>query len=78
MNQPPEHETISFLLVQICRAQRNVSNETLAEIGLHAGQELFLGQLWQQDGLAQSQIVEQMCVQPPTVSKMLDRMERSV
>jgi len=77
VNQQPDHETISFLLVQICRAQRNVANETLAEIGLHAGQELFLGQLWQQDGLAQSQIVEQMCVQPPTVSKMLDRMERS-
>ena len=34
-------------------------------------------QLWRQDGLTQSQMVERMCVQPPTVSKMLDRLERA-
>jgi DNA-binding MarR family transcriptional regulator len=77
MNQKPEHETISFLLGQICREQRGLANEELTKVGLYAGQEMFLWQLWQQDGLAQSQLVEQMCVQPPTISKMLDRMEKS-
>ena len=52
-------------------------SEALTEIGLYAGQEMFLWQLWQQDGLMQSQLVERMCVQPPTVSKMLDRMEKA-
>src|SRR5260221_9638231 len=38
---------------------------------------MFLWHLWRQDGLTQSQMVERMCVQPPTVSKMLDRLERT-
>src|SRR5215467_1289976 len=61
----------------ICRAQRTQMSNALAEIGLYAGQEMFLWQLWRQDGLTQSQMVERMCVQPPTVSKMLDRLEKA-
>jgi MarR family transcriptional regulator, organic hydroperoxide resistance regulator len=72
-----QEETISFLLNMICRAQRGHVSDSLAAIGLYAGQENFLWQLWREDGLAQSQMVERMCVQPPTVSKMLDRMEKT-
>jgi len=36
---------------------------------------VVLWELSRQDGLSQSHLVERMCVQPPTVSKMLDRME---
>ena len=76
MNYKPEYESINFLLNMICRAQRGKMSEALTEIGLYAGQEMFLWQLWRQDGLTQSQMVERMCVQPPTVSKMLDRLEK--
>ncbi len=37
---------------------------------------MFLHHLWEQEGLTQSQLVENLCVQPATVSKMLDRMEK--
>jgi MarR family transcriptional regulator, organic hydroperoxide resistance regulator len=77
MNHKPEHESINFLLGLICRAQRGQMNDALTEIGLYAGQEMFLWQLWRQDGLTQSQMVERMCVQPPTISKMLDRLEKA-
>jgi|SRR2546430_15022479 DNA-binding MarR family transcriptional regulator len=77
MNYKSEYESINFLLCMICRAQRSEMSNALAEIGLYAGQEMFLWQLWQQDGLTQSQMVERMCVQPPTVSKMLDRLEKA-
>ena len=77
MNYKPEYESINFLLNMICRAQRGKMSEALTEIGLYAGQEMFLWHLWRQDGLTQSQMVERMCVQPPTVSKMLDRLERT-
>jgi MarR family transcriptional regulator, organic hydroperoxide resistance regulator len=77
MNYKPEYESINFLLNMICRAQRGKMSEALTEIGLYAGQEMFLWHLWRQDGLTQSQMVELMCVQPPTVSKMLDRLERT-
>ena len=77
MNYGPEYESINFLLGMICRAQRSKMNEALTAIGLYAGQEIFLWHLWRQDGLTQSQMVERMCVQPPTVSKMIDRMEKA-
>ena len=70
-------QTISFLLAHICKAHRSRAEDTLGEIGLHVGQEKFLWQLWQEDGLTQSQLAENMCVQPPTVNKMLSRMESS-
>jgi len=77
VNYKPEYESINFLLNMVCRAQRGTMSDALAEIGLYAGQEMFLWHLWRQDGLTQSQMVERMCVQPPTVSKMLDRLERT-
>ena len=77
MSHKSEHESINFLLGLICRAQRGQMNDALTDIGLYAGQEMFLWQLWQHDGLTQSQMVERMCVQPPTISKMLDRMEKA-
>jgi DNA-binding MarR family transcriptional regulator len=77
MEHKPEHESINFLLGAIGRSQRTQMNEALSGIGLYAGQEMFLWRLWRQDGLTQSQLAERMCVQPPTVSKMLDRMEKA-
>lgn len=68
-------QTVSYLLAQICKAQRGCADEALSEIGLHVGQEMFLVQLWEQDGLTQTQLAENMCVQPPTVNKMFARME---
>lgn len=75
MTEKPIHETIGFLLAQICKAHRGRTDETLADIGLHVGQEKCLWHLWQEDGLMQSELAENMCVQPPTVNKMLSRME---
>jgi DNA-binding MarR family transcriptional regulator len=77
MNDKPEYESINFLLRMICQAQRSQMGDALAEIGLYAGQEMFLWHLWRQEGRTQSQLVERMCVQPPTVSKMLDRLEKA-
>jgi MarR family transcriptional regulator, organic hydroperoxide resistance regulator len=77
MHYKPGYESVNFLLAMICRAQRTQMNEALTAIGLYAGQEMFLWHLWREDGLTQSQIVERMCVQPPTVSKMLERMEKA-
>ena len=77
MDYKPEYESINFLLGMICRAQRTQMNEALTAIDLYAGQEMFLWHLWREDGLTQTQMVERMCVQPPTVSKMLERMEKA-
>ncbi|MDX1990776.1 MAG: MarR family winged helix-turn-helix transcriptional regulator [bacterium] len=68
-------QTIGYLIVQICKAHRGCAEDSLNAVGLHAGQEMFLMHLCQQDGQTQSQLAERMGVQPPTVNKMLSRME---
>ena len=77
MTQKSVSETISYLLKQTCRAHRNTAHKMLTEIGLHPGQEMILFRLWEADGLTQSELVEQLCVQPATVTKMLNRMVKN-
>jgi DNA-binding MarR family transcriptional regulator len=68
-------QTISFLLANICKAHRQRANVLLSELGLHAGQEMLLMRLWEQDGRTQSEMSESMCVQAATLTTMLQRME---
>jgi len=70
-------ERISLLLMQVTKAHRARMGAGLAELGLHPGQESVLMQLWAEEGLTQSELVGRLGVEPPTVTKMLQRMERA-
>jgi len=77
MTTKPLEETISYQLVQLCKAHRAAANEILVETGLYVGQELVLCSLWQTCGLTQSDLAKQLCVEAPTITRMLQRMERA-
>ena len=49
----------------------------LSEVGLHPGQEALLMELWDQDGRTQANLAAALGVEPPTVTKMLQRMENA-
>jgi DNA-binding MarR family transcriptional regulator len=70
-------ESIGALLVQICKAHRNKAQELLSRIDLYPGQEFLLLNLWPEDGLTHSEVAENLCVQPATVTKMLDRLVKT-
>lgn len=72
----PLDETVGYALAQVCKAHRHRVDLALSTLGLHVGQEMILHQLWQAEGVTQSQLAEGMCVEPPTVTKMLQRLER--
>lgn len=67
-------ESIGYLIAQTCKSHRSLAEKLLIDVGLHVGQEMILCQLWREDGLTQSELAEQLCVQPATVTKMLNRM----
>lgn len=67
---------IGFSLIQICKAHRNRAEAALNRIGLYAGQEMVLLRLGKQQGISQSELAGELCVEAPTVTKMLQRMER--
>ncbi len=69
-------ETTGFTLAKVCRAHRGNVGELLAEVGLHVGQEMVLIELWREDGLRGGELAKRLGVEPPTVTKMLRRLER--
>lgn len=69
-------ETTSYALAKVCRAHRGNAGELLAQISLHVGQEMVLIELWDQDGLRCAELTEGLGVEPPTIIKMLRRLEK--
>lgn len=70
-----QYESVGYLLTQICKMRRNKMNEMLAAHDMHAGQDMLVYHLHQQDGQTISELVEKICIQPATVSGMVSRME---
>ena len=72
----PLPETTSYLIAQVCKLHRQTADELLNEIGLHVGQEMMLCALWDREGVTQTELGEQLGVQPATVTNGLRRLER--
>lgn len=70
-------ETLSYALIKFMKTQRNQLAAALLPLGLHVGQELLLNQLWREDGLTQGELIARLGVEPPTVTKTLQRLERA-
>ena len=68
---------LGFQLFQVGRRHRQRAEEALNTLGLHAGQEMTLFQLWIEEGLSQTQLAACMGIEPPTATKMLQRMEQA-
>jgi len=77
MNKIPVSETVSYLLSRICKAHRNRANELLATLDLHAGQELLLQQIHQQEGITLNELTCGMCVSAVTVTRTVERLEKN-
>ena len=64
-----------FTLAKVCKAHRGNVGELLAAHGLHVGQEMVLVELWESDGLRGGELAVRLGVEPPTITKMLRRLE---
>jgi MarR family transcriptional regulator, organic hydroperoxide resistance regulator len=69
-------ETTSYALAKVCRAHRGNVGELLAEVGLYVGQEMVLIELWEHDGLRGGELAERLGVEPPTITRMIRRLEK--
>lgn len=71
----PVKRLTGFTLAKACKAHRGNIGGMLAEHGLHVGQEMVLVELWQEDGLRGGELAARLGVEPPTITKMLRRLE---
>jgi len=77
MSQRTEPESIDFLLAQVCRLHHARAHTLLEELGLYRGQPPMLHALWEQEGLTHGELAERLHVQPATITKMIQRMEKA-
>jgi DNA-binding MarR family transcriptional regulator len=67
---------VSEHIVPVARAHRALAAALLAELGLYPGQELMLYELAAEGNHNQRELAERLRVEPPTVAKMLGRMQQ--
>ena len=65
------------LLAQFAQGYRALSRALMDQIALHRSQAMVLCKLFDQDGMNQSEIAQQLSVQGATVTDMLQRMEEA-
>lgn len=61
----------------LARSHRARLAALLAPHGIHAGQDVLLLAIWDEPGLRQAALAIRLGVEPPTVTRMLQRLERS-
>ncbi len=73
----PLEESLDFLLAQVCRLHHARAHTLLEALGLYHGQPPMLHALWEQDGLTHSELAARLHVQPATMTRMVQRMEKA-
>lgn len=71
---PADPPMVSRLILSIGRRSRGWLGRDLAVLGLHPGQDLVI-QLLGDDALSQRELADQMHVEPPTITRMMQRLE---
>lgn len=61
----------------LARCHRARLATLLAPHGIHAGQDVLLLAIWETPGLYQAALASRLSVEPPTITRMLQRLERS-
>lgn len=69
--------SITYLMIKVARAHRALVSNALTDFDLHIGQERLLIELWNEDGLTQTELALRLCIEPPTLTKMLSRLEKT-
>jgi DNA-binding MarR family transcriptional regulator len=77
MSEPAETESLDSLFAQICRLKHGHIHSRLETLGLYRGQPSVLHALWDQEGLMHTELARRLQVQPATITKMLQRMEKA-
>ena len=77
MDSSKRNHSFDSLIGQVCRLHHHLVHGLLEGLGLYRGQPKLLRLLWVEEGRTHSELGELMGVQPATVTKMIQRMEKS-
>lgn len=69
--------SIESLIGDICRYYHGHHRDAFHSLGLHHGQHRLLFVLWKHEGFTQRELATKMEIQPATLTRMVQRMERA-
>lgn len=69
--------SVSYLIAQVGMRHRTLAARLLSDLGVHPGQEFLLNLLWQEDGRTQAELAALAGVEPATISRTVQRLERA-
>jgi len=72
-----EPEPIGRLLGHLCHLHHQRIRTLVEDMGLYRGQPHVLRAIWKNEGQTHSELAAQRGVQPSTISKMIQRMEKA-
>ncbi|MDO3408401.1 MarR family winged helix-turn-helix transcriptional regulator [Saccharibacillus sp. CPCC 101409] len=72
-----DRSPVSFAVFALGRSHRALAAQMLREIGLFAGQEIILFQLWDRDGQSQNSLGQALRLDHSTIAKSVKRLEES-
>lgn len=73
----PDDGRISHAIARVARAHRVTAGQLLRRLGLYAGQELLMMQLWEAGPQRQSDLIKLLELDPSTVTRMVQRLEQA-
>ena len=73
----PTKQEVLHQIGRVCGSNYHRLRELLEGLGLYKGQPPVLKALWEQDGMTQSDLADALDRSPSTITKMVQRMERS-
>ena len=77
MSNPGHPETNDLILANVSHLHRTRIHQLLETLELYQGQPPALRELWKQEGLTQSELASRLKITPATVTRMLQRMEKT-
>jgi MarR family transcriptional regulator, organic hydroperoxide resistance regulator len=76
MANPPDGAPTTSRVVTIAKLLARNFGERFASLPLHVGQDRLLLELYERDGLSQTELIGRLGVEPPTVTGTVQRLER--
>ena len=77
MSPSSNDESLDYVLAGVCKLHHDRIRSLFEAVGLYRGQPPMLRVLAEEQGLSHSELASRLHVTPATISKMIDRMERS-
>lgn len=68
-------EDIRILFTRTAAKMRKDYSDALREVDIYVGQDHLLWQLWNQDGITQTELCERLGCEPPTLTNMVKKLE---